>query len=103
MAKDYIYKSSGESCLQRIVSKHRATKRRFKEEGKVFTSELVSLPIEQATEIVERHRIRVPAVSSLDNILDELQNQVNGGYETYSPSTLRSLVSRARFYLNKIK
>ncbi len=103
MAKDYIYKSGGESCLQRIVSKHKATKRKFAEQGKDFSSNLISIPVEQASEIVEKHKVRVPAVSSLDSILEELQNQVNGGYETYSPSTLRSLVSRARYYLNKIK
>ena len=103
MAEEYIQKSSGESCLRRLVSKHNATKRRFEEQGKKFSSEVVSIPVEQATEIVEKHKVRVPAVSSLESILEELQNQVNGGYETYSPSTLRTLVSRARFYLNKIK
>ena len=103
MAEEHTQKSSGESCLRRVVSKHNATKRKFEDQGKKFSADIVSIPLEQANEIVEKHRVRVPAVSSLDSILEELQNQVNGGYETYSPSTLRSLVSRARFYLNKIK
>ena len=102
MAEERVQKSSGESCLRRLVSKHNATKRKFEEQGKKFSSGMISIPIEQATELAEKSKVRVPVVSSLENILEELQNQVNGGYETYSPSTLRTLVSRARFYLNKI-
>lgn len=103
MAEQYYQKSSGESCLRRVVNKHNATKRKFEEQGKKFSADIVSIPLEQANEIIDKHKIRIPAISSLDNILEELQNQVNGGYETYSPSTIRSLVSRARLYLNKIK
>lgn len=103
MADEYTPKSSGESYLKRAVNKHNAIKRRFEEDGKVFSANIVSIPLEQANEIVKKHKVRMPAIYSLESILDELQNQVNGGYETYNPSSLRTLVSRAIFHLNKIK
>lgn len=103
MAKDYIPKSSGESFLGRAVGKYNSTKRKFEENGKVFSSNTINIPIEQAEEIVNKSKIRNPAIYSLVNIMDELQRQVNDGYETYSPTSLRQLVNRAIFHLNKIK
>ena len=103
MSKDYIPKSSGESFLNRAVNKHNATKRRFEDQGKKFSADIVSIPLEQADEIIKKYKTRAVAVPTLNAILEELQEQVNAGFETYSPSTLRTLVSRARFHLNKIK
>lgn len=103
MAKDYIPKSSGESFLKRAVSLHYSRKRKVEERGKVFSAEMVSIPIEQAEEIVNKHKIRMPSVYTLAEILEELEIQVNAGYESYSPTSLRTLVSRAIFHLNKIK
>jgi hypothetical protein len=103
MAEDYIPKASGESYLKRAVNKHNAIKRKFEDQGKPFSANIVSIPLEQAEEIVIKYKARVPSVASLEKILEELQIQVNGGYESYSPSSLRTLVSRAIFHLNKIK
>lgn len=103
MAKDYIPKSSGESFLNRAVNKHNATKRKFEDQGKKFSADIVSIPLEQADEIIKKYKTRAVAVPTINAILEELQEQVNAGFETYSPSTLRTLVSRAIFHFNKIK
>lgn len=103
MSKEYIPKSSGESFLNRAVNKHNAIKRKFENQGKKFSANLVSIPLEQADEIAKKHKVRAVAIPTINAILEELQEQVNAGFETYSPSTLRTLVSRARFHFNKIK
>jgi hypothetical protein len=103
MSKDYIPKSSGESFLNRVVNKHNATKRKFEDQGKKFSADIVSIPLEQADEIIKKYKVRAVAIPTIDSILEELQEQVNAGFETYSPSTLRMLVSRARLHFNKIK
>lgn len=103
MSKDYIPKSSGESFLNRAVNKHNATKRKFEDQGKKFSADIVSIPLEQADEIIKKYKVRAVAIPTVDSILEELQEQVNAGFETYSPSTLRMLVSRARLHFNKIK
>jgi hypothetical protein len=103
MSKNYTPKSSGETYLKRAVNRHNAMKSKFEDQGKKFSADIVSIPLEQADEIVKKHETRAVAIPTLNAILEELQEQVNAGFETYSPSTLRTLVSRARFHFNKIK
>lgn len=103
MSEEYVPKSSGESYVKRVLGKHRTIKRRSEERGIKFTGNTINIPVAQAEEIVEKHDIRGPAVSSLRAIVEELQTQLNRGYETYSPTALRSLAARARFFVDKIR
>ena len=71
--------------------------------GKPFKHSLLSIPIEQAEDIVNKYKSNTEATRTIVALLEELEVMLDAGYESYSPTKLRSVCKRALLNAKKIK
>lgn len=100
---DYIPKSTGETYLRMQIARFKSFKTKSKNSNMELKHSTLSIPLEQAEEIVNKHKANTDAVRSAKAILEELEIMLAEGYETYSPTKLRLLCKRALLNVNKIK
>ena len=100
---DYPLKSTGETYLRMQISRFKSFKTKMKNLDKDLNHSILSIPLEQAEEIVNKHKENTNAIRSAKAILEELEIMLADGYENYSPTKLRLLCKRALLNVNKIK
>lgn len=100
---DYVPKSVGESYLRSQIARQKAYRTKMANSGRPFKHSLISIPIEQAEHIVDKYKSNMEATRSTVSLLEELEALLDSGYESYSPTKLRSVCKRALLNARKIK
>lgn len=100
---DYIPKSLGETYLRHQIARQNRTNRKMADSGKKSMHSVLSIPLEQAVYIVDKHKINVESTNTAIALLEELEALLDSGYELYSPTKLRSVCKRALLNVRKIK
>lgn len=100
---DYIPKSTGTTYLRCQIARHKSMKRRMEKNGNKIKCSIISVPIETAIEIVENQKGNKESIISAIKVLEELEVLLDMGYESYSPTKLRSMCKRALVHVGKIK
>jgi hypothetical protein len=100
---DYIPKSLGETYLRHQISRQKSFAKKMANSGKNVKHSLLSIPIEQAEYIVNKHKSNTDSIQTTISLLEELEALLDVGYEEYSPTRLRSVCKRALLSAKKIK
>ena len=100
---DYEPKSFGETYLRHQIARHKAYKTKMANSKHPIKHSMLSVPMEQAVHIVDKHKENMDAARSAVALLEELETLLDSGYELYSPTKLRSVCKRALLNVRKIK
>lgn len=100
---DYTPKSVGETYLRHQISRQKSFATKMANSGKRVKHSLLSIPLEQAEYIVNKHKSNTASIQTTIALLEELEALLDVGYEEYSPTKLRSVCKRALLSVRKIK
>lgn len=100
---DYVPKSLGETYLRHQIARQKSYKTKMANSKHPVKHSMLSIPVEQAEYIVEKHKLNMQATSSAVALLEELEVLLDMGYESYSPSKLRLVCKRALSQVRKIQ
>lgn len=100
---DYIPKSIGETYLRHKIARHTKYAIKMANAGKEINHSIITVPIEQAVYIVNKHKENTSSTRSAVALLEELERLLDAGYESYSPTKMRSLCRHALLHVKKIK
>lgn len=100
---DYEPKSFGETYLRYQIARHKAYKTKMANSKNPIKHSMLSVPMEQAVHIVDKHKENMDAAKSAVALLEELETLLDGGYESYSPTKLRSICKRALLKTKQIR
>jgi hypothetical protein len=103
MPHNYTPKTDGETLLRYQVARVRARVSKLEKEGKEYNSPIVSIPYDQAVELVDRAKARKGKLETASNIAGELSFQLDDEYVNYNVSTLRNLANKLLVALSQVK
>lgn len=103
MSSNYIPKNDGEVLLRYQIARVRSRITKMERDGKEYSSPIVSIPLLQAMDLVERHKLRKNKLETLANIAGELSFQLDNEYISYNVTGLRNLANKILVKISEIK
>lgn len=103
MPYNYTPKTDGETLLRHQIARVKARIVKLEKEGKEYKNPIVSIPYDQAIDLVKRHKARKEVVETLNNLAGELSFQLDEEYVSYNVTDLRSLANKILIKISEIK
>lgn len=103
MPRDYVPKTDGETLIRHQIARVKSRIRKMEANGVEYKEPLITIPLVQAEDIINRFNYRKDKMETLRNIAGELSFQLDGEYIDYNVTGLRILANKLIAVASEIK